>query len=85
MNREVGGRTNRKATPVEGHDARSGAVTRWGILGTGTVAQAFARDLSLLPNALLASVSSRRPDRALEFAGRFGAGRAHDTLDLKQA
>jgi dihydrodiol dehydrogenase / D-xylose 1-dehydrogenase (NADP) len=34
-----------------------------------------------VPYAVLASVSSRRPDRAREFAGRFGARRAHDTLD----
>jgi predicted dehydrogenase len=81
LNREEDGRTKRKTTPLEGNYAKSGAVTRWGILGTGTVAQAFARDLSLLPDAVLASVSSRRPDRAREFAGRFGAGRAHDRLE----
>jgi predicted dehydrogenase len=66
---------------LEGNFAKLGIHTRWGILGTGTVAQAFASDLSLLPEAVLASVSSRRPDRAREFAGRFGARRAYDTLE----
>lgn len=45
------------------------------------VAQAFARDLLLLPGAALSSVSSQRPERAREFATCFRAARAHDTLD----
>jgi predicted dehydrogenase len=81
LNRNDDGRTERKTRSLEGNSTKSGALTRWGILGTGTVAQAFARDLSLLPEAVLASVGSRRPDRAREFASRFGAVRAHDTLE----
>jgi predicted dehydrogenase len=60
---------------------KSKAVIRWGILGTGTVAQAFARDLILLPDAVLAGVSSRRPDRARDFADCFGASHAFPTLE----
>lgn len=66
---------------METNNPGSETVTRWGILGTGTVAQSFARDLQLLPSAVLSSVSSRQPARAREFATQFGARRAHATLE----
>jgi predicted dehydrogenase len=50
---------------------------RWGILGTGGIASAFAGDLPLTPGAELAAVGSRKPDTAEEFARRFGFARAH--------
>jgi predicted dehydrogenase len=56
-------------------------ITRWGILGTGAVARAFAEDLRLLPNAALTSVGSRRLDRASAFASEFGARRAHEGVN----
>ncbi|HVU05889.1 MAG TPA: Gfo/Idh/MocA family oxidoreductase [Polyangiaceae bacterium] len=56
-------------------------ITRWGILGTGAVAQSFARDLKLLPGAVLAAVTSRRPERARAFRDEFGVTRFHDTLE----
>ncbi len=43
-------------------------VLRWGILGTGRMARAFANDLKLLPDARLMGVGSR----SLEGAQRFG-------------
>ena len=48
-------------------------TTRWGIAATGGMAAAFATDLALVPDAELAFVGSRTPERAAEFAGRFSA------------
>jgi predicted dehydrogenase len=52
-------------------------VVRWGILGTGVVARAFAEDLRLAPGAVLTAVASRHAERAHAFASQFGARRAH--------
>jgi predicted dehydrogenase len=52
-------------------------TTRWGILGTGGIATAFATDLRLLPDASPAAVGSRTPEAAAEFAERHGFARAH--------
>ncbi|HEY0643564.1 MAG TPA: Gfo/Idh/MocA family oxidoreductase, partial [Nocardioides sp.] len=48
-------------------------TTRWGIAATGGMAAAFASDLALVPDAELAFVGSRSPERAAAFAERFGA------------
>jgi len=48
-------------------------TTRWGIAATGGMAAAFATDLALVPDAELAFVASRSPERAAEFAARFSA------------
>jgi predicted dehydrogenase len=56
-------------------------ITRWGILGTGAVARAFAADLRLLRDAVLTSVGSRQLDRASTFAREFGARRAHEGVN----
>jgi predicted dehydrogenase len=55
-------------------------VVRWGILGTGVVARAFAEDLCLVPGAVLSAVASRKTERAHAFANQFRARRAHDTV-----
>jgi len=61
----------------------SGTIIRWGILGTGFVARAFATDLRLLPGAVLTAVSSRELSRAREFARNFEVEHAHGVaLDL---
>lgn len=44
---------------------------RWGILGTGGIAQAFARDLQLLEGHTFAAVGSRTIDSANSFAANF--------------
>jgi predicted dehydrogenase len=54
------------------------SIIRWGILGTGSVARAFADGLRLLPDAALTAIGSRRLDRARSFASELGARHAHD-------
>jgi predicted dehydrogenase len=45
-----------------------GAVTRWGILGPGSIASSFARDLAHVDGAQLVAVGSRDRERAVAFA-----------------
>lgn len=54
---------------------------RWGILGTGRVAQQFMADLSTVDGAVGAAVGSRSGDRAQIVAKRFGIKRAHDSYE----
>jgi len=44
---------------------------KWGILGTGGIARAFARDLTFLNNHIVAAVGSRTQEKAEEFAIEF--------------
>jgi len=48
------------------------ASVRWGILGTGRIAKAFANALKDTPGAVLAGVGSRTLDSAQAFAAEFG-------------
>jgi predicted dehydrogenase len=50
---------------------------RWGILATGKIATAFARDLALLEECEIAAVGARRQESADAFAAEHGAARAH--------
>lgn len=52
-------------------------TVRWGILGTGKIARAFAEALKETPDAVLAGVASRRLDGAQAFAREFGAAAAY--------
>jgi predicted dehydrogenase len=54
---------------------------RWGILGTGGIARAFARDLSYLNNHIVAAVGSRKLEKANEFAMEFPGCTAHATYE----
>jgi dihydrodiol dehydrogenase / D-xylose 1-dehydrogenase (NADP) len=51
----------------------------WGILGAGSIAGRFATDLKNLADARLVAVGSRSLDKAVEFAGKFGAARPYDS------
>jgi predicted dehydrogenase len=53
---------------------------RWGILATGGIAHAFARDLRTA-GLDVAAVGSRRRDAADAFAGEFDIPRAHDSYE----
>ncbi len=59
------------------------SVIRWGVLGTGTIARAFAEDLRLLPDAALCAVGSRNQARAQAFLNEFGVagGRVHESVE----
>lgn len=54
---------------------------RWGIIGSGRVADGFATDLRRLDGCELVAVASRRRRTAADFADRHGAPRVHDTYD----
>ena len=57
------------------------ASVRWGILGTGNIAQQFARGLAALPDAQLVGVGSRTSETAQTFAATFGAAHAHSSYE----
>lgn len=54
---------------------------RWGILGTGKIAHAFASALRLLPDAQLVAVGSRSADSAGSFADLYDVPHRHDTYE----
>lgn len=45
---------------------------RWGVIGTGSIAKAFAKDLSFAEGHLIAGVGSRSLDSAQAFSDQFG-------------
>jgi predicted dehydrogenase len=54
---------------------------RWGILGTGAIAKAFAQDLNRLPDAELRAIASRNLSTAQGFATQFDVLRAYGSYD----
>jgi predicted dehydrogenase len=50
---------------------------RWGILGTGKIAKAFANGLSVLPDAQLLAVGSRQVETAEQFGDNFQVPRRY--------
>jgi predicted dehydrogenase len=54
---------------------------RWGILGTGRMASAFADELLLHPKAKLVAVASSHPNRAAVFAKQKGLHLAFDSYE----
>lgn len=58
---------------------------RWGILGTGKIARAFATALQDAPSAVLAGVASRSRDKAEAFAAEFHAGAAYASYEALAA
>ena len=58
-----------------------GGPIRWGILGTGGIARAFAQGLADTPGAVLAAVGSRTLASAKSFATEFGAQAAYESYE----
>ena len=52
-------------------------VVRWGIIGAGRIAESFAADIRLVPNASLAAIASRSRSAAEAFVARHGGARAY--------
>lgn len=50
---------------------------RWGVAGTGKMADGFVRDFAHVPDATITAVGSRRPESAGTFAARHGIATAH--------
>jgi predicted dehydrogenase len=59
--------------------AQPSATLRWGVVGTGGIANGMAPRIQEASGAELAAVSSRRMETAREFADRHGVGRAFDS------
>lgn len=63
----------------------SATKVRWGLIGTGSIARAFAKDLAKAPGHTIAAVGSRRLDTAESFASEFGAMAFGSYEELVQA
>lgn len=59
----------------------SSSKIRWGIVGPGNIAKAFATDLAAIPDAELTAVVSRSQEKAQAFAEQFGAARAYSDME----
>ena len=53
----------------------------WGIIGLGSIANSFAKDLALVPNAHLKGVASRTKKKAKEFAKEHHAEKAYGSYE----
>ena len=56
----------------------SEAVTRFGVIGAGAIANISCRELARLPEAELVAVADRHPGRAGDFAQRYGVEHVFD-------
>ena len=54
---------------------------KWGIIGLGNIAEQFARDLALIPEAQLYAVASRSLEKANEFGATFSATKSYGDYD----
>ncbi|WP_281299392.1 Gfo/Idh/MocA family protein [Flavobacterium limnophilum] len=54
---------------------------KWGIIGLGTIAHQFAKDLMLVEEAELVAVASRNLDKATAFAKNYDCKKAYDSYD----
>ncbi|MGW3993031.1 Gfo/Idh/MocA family protein [Amycolatopsis sp. NPDC004772] len=54
---------------------------RWGIMGTGAIADAFARDLQLTESGVVAAVGSRSSGSAERFGGELDIPTRHSSYD----
>lgn len=58
---------------------------RWAILGCGRIAEKFAADLALLPNARLYAAASRSLDKSQAFAAKMGFEKAFGSYEAMVA
>lgn len=58
-------------------DPRTAPTLRWGVLGTGWIAERFVASLQAHSSQRVVAVGSRSPGTAARFAGRFGLGRSY--------
>ncbi len=56
-------------------------AVRWGVVGTGRIAQTFASDLAPLAEGEVVAVGSRSAEAAEAFARRFGVARHHASYE----
>ncbi len=56
-------------------------MIKWGIIGLGNIAQQFADDLMLVPDAKIVAVASRNLVKAQGFAEKYHCGKAYATYD----
>jgi len=61
------------------------APIRWGLMATGGIADAFARDLRLLPDHELVAVGSRTQQKADEFGAAFDVQHRHGSYEALAA
>jgi predicted dehydrogenase len=54
---------------------------RWGFIGTGKIAQTFARDLALIDEGEVVAVGSRRRETADTFGDEFNVARRYDSYE----
>ena len=66
-------------TAAQDARAQGAPVVRWGIVGTGSIANWMASAIQSTPLAELAAVSSRKMESANAFANKHGAGRGFDS------
>lgn len=62
-------------------DPREAPALRWGVVGTGWIAERFVAALQRLTRQEVVAVGSRSAGSAQEFAGRFGIGHAHGSYE----
>jgi len=60
-------------------NARPASTLRWGVVGTGSIANRMADMIEQAENATLSAVSSRRLETAREYAARHGLAHAFDS------
>lgn len=56
-------------------------IVRWGIIGLGSIAEKFAKDLNLVEGASIHAVASRSLEKAERFADRYGASKAYGSYE----
>ncbi|MGI9577794.1 MAG: Gfo/Idh/MocA family protein [Microthrixaceae bacterium] len=66
-------------------DSDNPEAVRWGICGTGRIAQKMVGELAAIADARVVSVASRSADRAAEFAADHGIPRSHSSYEALAA